>query len=359
MLPKGDIDHSVYMRRALELASCGAGLTRPNPLVGSVIVHNGRIIGEGYHIKAGTPHAEVHAVNSVADVSLLRSSTIYVTLEPCSHYGKTPPCAELIIASGIPRVVAGTTDTSAKVSGRGFDMLREAGVEVITGVEEAACRHINRRFFTFHEKKRPWVVLKWAESADGFIDIVRTPGDDSGPNWISGMPERVLVHRWRAEEDAIMAGGQTIRSDNPMLNVRLWSGLNPVRIIVSKAAKMDTHLHVFNNEGRVLLFTADENTSFPDVETFIIKDDKIPVRKILDCLYDQGIQSVIIEGGAVLLQTFIDSGMWDEARVFKGKQKFGSGIPAPEIRGRQERLTAFDQSTLRILSPELPENMMI
>ncbi|MEZ5019677.1 MAG: bifunctional diaminohydroxyphosphoribosylaminopyrimidine deaminase/5-amino-6-(5-phosphoribosylamino)uracil reductase RibD [Bacteroidales bacterium] len=243
------------MRRALQLAAMAEGQTSPNPMVGAVVVHEKRIIGEGYHLKAGTPHAEVHAVNAVKDRSLLASSTIYVTLEPCSHHGKTPPCTDLIISSGIRRVVIGTPDTNPLVGGRGIQRLRQAGIEVVTGVLEEECRHLNRRFFTWHEKKRPYVILKWARSADGFIDLCRKPGDPVEPNWITGMAERVLVHRWRAAEDAILAGGGTIRADNPALNVRFWSGRNPVRVIVSRSGAMNRESAAFDGEAETIIFT--------------------------------------------------------------------------------------------------------
>lgn len=341
-----------YMQRCIELASKGAGFTRPNPVVGSVIVFNGKIIGEGYHQKAGTPHAEVHAINSVADRNQLKESTLYVSLEPCSHFGKTPPCADLIIECGIRRVVAGTTDTSAKVAGKGFDKMRGAGIEVITGVEEMACRNINRRFFTFHEKKRPLIVLKWAESADGYIDLIRKPGDPVGPNWITGPTERVLVHRWRAEEDAILVGGETIRADNPALDVRFWSGINPIRIIVSKSGNISPEAGVFNTTGEVMIFTADTNFAMIGSQVYNITDDEIPLNKILSHLYNASVQSVIIEGGANILNSFITAGLWDEARIFKGKSLFGSGVKTPVISGKLIAEHSFDKSTLTILSHE-------
>lgn len=341
-----------YMQRCIELASKGEGFTSPNPLVGSVIVYNGKIIGEGYHQKAGTPHAEVHAINSVAVRSQLKESTLYVSLEPCSHFGKTPPCADLIIESGIPRVVAGTKDTSAKVAGKGFDKLRGAGIEVITGVEEQVCRNINRRFFTFHEKKRPLIILKWAESADGYVDLIRKPGDPVGPNWITGPTERVLVHRWRAEEDAILVGGATIRADNPALDVRFWGGGNPIRIIVSKRGNISPECGVFNATGKVMIFTADTTFAMTGSEVFNLKSEKIPVNEIITHLYNASVQSVIIEGGAHILNSFIAAGLWDEARVFKGKNLFGSGVKAPIINGRLISEHFFDRSSLSILSPE-------
>jgi diaminohydroxyphosphoribosylaminopyrimidine deaminase / 5-amino-6-(5-phosphoribosylamino)uracil reductase len=341
----------IYMERCLELALKGAGFTRPNPMVGAVIVHNRRIIGEGYHQKAGEPHAEVNAVNSVADRSLLKGATIYVNLEPCSHFGKTPPCADLIIESGIKRVVAGTTDTSSKVAGKGFEKLLNAGIDVAVGVKEEECRYINRRFFSYHEKKRPLVILKWAESPDGYIDFLRKSGAPVGTHWITGMQERVLVHRWRSEEDAILAGGATVRADDPALNVRHWTGIDPVKVIVSKSGNISPQARLFKTPGKVFLFTSVENTNLPAV-TFITKGKGIPVKEILDTLYEAGIQSVIIEGGATILGSFITSGLWDEARVFTGKAPFKAGIKAPDIYGKLKTTCSFAKSNLNIFVNE-------
>jgi diaminohydroxyphosphoribosylaminopyrimidine deaminase/5-amino-6-(5-phosphoribosylamino)uracil reductase len=215
-----DTDNDIFMRRCLELASGAEGITYPNPMVGCVIVHENKIIGEGYHLKPGGPHAEVIAINSVPDKARLKASTLIVNLEPCSHFGKTPPCADFIISNSIPRVVIGTMDTSEKVSGRGIALLKDAGCEVISGVLEKECRWLNRRFFTFHEKKRPYIVLKWAQSADGYIDIQRSEDHKTGPNWITGKPEKVLVHKWRASEQAILVGAGTVNADDPKLDVQ-------------------------------------------------------------------------------------------------------------------------------------------
>jgi diaminohydroxyphosphoribosylaminopyrimidine deaminase / 5-amino-6-(5-phosphoribosylamino)uracil reductase len=349
-----------YMKRCLELASGGSGFTSPNPVVGAVIVHNNRIIGEGFHLKAGTPHAEVNAVSSVKDKSLLKESTIYVSLEPCSHFGKTPPCADLIISSGIQKVVAGTTDTTSKVAGKGFERMRNAGINVVVGVGEEECRKINERFFTFHEKKRPWIVLKWAESSDGFIDFKRKKGDLIGPNWITGITERVLVHRWRAREDAILVGGATIRTDDPGLDVRYWSGNNPIKVIVSKSGDISPDSRIFRAPaGKILLFTANRRINFPGVETILIPDNELPVKEIITALYDLGIQSVIIEGGATILRSFINNGLWDEARVFTGRKPFISGIKAPVIEGRIISSHEFADSSLRIFTGEQAETPII
>jgi diaminohydroxyphosphoribosylaminopyrimidine deaminase/5-amino-6-(5-phosphoribosylamino)uracil reductase len=244
-----------------------------------VVVHNGEIIGEGYHIRAGGPHAEVAAISSVADKSLLKESVLYVSLEPCSHHGKTPPCTDLIIESGIPRIVAGTTDTSEKVSGRGFGKLAEAGREVVVGVLEEECRWVNRRFFTFNEKKRPYITLKWARSADGFIDTDRTGSTSEGPNWISGKPERVLVHKWRSEEQAILVGAGTVRTDKPLLNVRLWGGSDPIRIILTGSGNLDEYLTYKETNGTVIVFS--DNKRLSGGEGIVVQlEDNVPAAQI-------------------------------------------------------------------------------
>ena len=344
-------DDQIYMRRCIDLAEQALGYTWPNPVVGSVIVYNQTIIGEGYHLKAGGSHAEVIAIESVTDRSLLRESTLYVNLEPCSHYGKTPPCAARIILEGIPRVVVGTTDTSSRVSGRGIAMLRDAGVDVVTGVCEEAARDVNRRFFTFHEKRRPYIILKWAKSADGFIDVIRPAGTPVGPWWITGMAERILVHRWRSNEEAILAGGATIRVDNPMLNVRYWRGHNPIRLVVSRSANLDRDSAVFSGEGRTILYTARKGAEFPNTETKILEcgESELPAL-LLDDLYSRGVSSLFIEGGRAILEMFAESGLWDEARVFTGKKSWGSGLPAPAFNGKFLNSTSFIHSTLEIFA---------
>ncbi|MFO7575475.1 MAG: bifunctional diaminohydroxyphosphoribosylaminopyrimidine deaminase/5-amino-6-(5-phosphoribosylamino)uracil reductase RibD [Bacteroidales bacterium] len=344
---------NLYMRRCLELAGKALGRTYPNPVVGSVIVNEGRIIGEGFHLKAGDAHAEVNAIESVTDRSLLGKSTLYVNLEPCSHYGRTPPCAERIIAEGIPRVVIGTGDTSDIVAGRGAEMLRDAGCEVITGVCEEESRSINRRFFTFHEKKRPYVILKWAMSADGFIDINRPPGSPVEPYWITGMTERVLVHRWRATEQVIVAGGGTVRTDNPALNVRYWAGPDPVKVIISRSGRLDSTSRVFQGDSGVLLFTTGTDLSFPGTRVFTISGrQKDTADEVLETLYNLGYQSVFIEGGRKVLDMFIGSGKWDEARIFRGFASWGEGLPAPAISGRKESITHFKGSLLETIHNE-------
>ncbi|MDD3736426.1 MAG: bifunctional diaminohydroxyphosphoribosylaminopyrimidine deaminase/5-amino-6-(5-phosphoribosylamino)uracil reductase RibD [Bacteroidales bacterium] len=339
-------DDLVWMRRALHLARMAEGCTSPNPMVGAVVVHEGSIIGEGYHLRAGTPHAEVHAINAVKDRSLLPESTMYVSLEPCSHHGRTPPCTELIIGSGIRSVVIGTTDTNPQVAGRGAERLRQAGVTVVTGVAEKECRHINRRFFTWHEKKRPYVILKWARSADGYIDLPRSPGDPVEPNWITGKAERLMVHRWRAEEDAILAGGGTVRTDNPSLTVRLWKGRNPVRIIVSRSGNLDPRSAVFDGSAETILFTCNDRAAFPGARIFTLPENGGFIEETLKVLYDMGIQSLFVEGGAFIIRSFIESGLWDEARRFTGRVIFNDGVPDPFPQLTPAETIHFEKSIL-------------
>lgn len=337
-----------WMRRAIRLAGMAEGNTSPNPMVGAVVVHDGIIIGEGYHLKAGTPHAEVHAIDAVKERSLLPDSTIYVSLEPCSHHGRTPPCADLIIRSGIRRVVVGTVDPNPLVAGKGISRLREAGVEVITGVEEEECRRLNRRFFTWHEKKRPYVILKWARSADGFIDLHRQPGDTAEPNWITGMAERVLVHRWRSAEDAIMAGGGTVRTDNPSLTVRYWSGKNPMRVIVSRSGEMDPRSSVFDGSVETLLFTCNEKADIPGVRIIKLSYSDRFVGEVLTTLHSAGVQSLFVEGGAFIIRSFVESGLWDEARRFTGTAMFTEGVPDPFPEFSPRETANFEKSILEI-----------
>ena len=342
-------DDIKFMQRCLDLASNSEGRTYPNPLVGSVVVHGGQIIGEGYHLKTGEPHAEVVAIRSVKQMELLGSSTLYVNLEPCSHFGKTPPCTDLIISSGIKRVVAGTTDTSEKISGRGFSKLRESGCEVITGVLEEKCRRINRRFFTFHEKKRPYVILKWAQSADGFIDVERISSQARKPLWITGNAERVLVHRWRASEQSILAGAGTIRTDDPKLNVRDWTGRDPLRLILSSSGNISDTSSLFTAEGRNIVFTRNRDAKIGNATIVQLHEGTGSAIQIAEYLYESGIQSVLIEGGAKVLDHFISSGLWDEARIFTGRDYFKKGIRAPSINGRTFSNILFSKSTLDVI----------
>jgi len=337
-----------FMKRCLELASKAEGMTYPNPMVGSVIVHEGKIIGEGFHLKAGGPHAEVNAINNVSDKSKLKDSTLYVNLEPCSHFGKTPPCADLIVANSVPRVVIGTLDTSEKVSGQGLARLRNAGCEVITGVLEKECRRLNKRFFTYHEKNRPFITLKWAQSADGYLDMIRSKDQKIGPNWITGKPERVLVHKWRACEQAILVGAGTIRADNPKLNLREWKGNNPLRLILSSSGTVNLESCENEKIASDVVFTHNHDVILPDAKKVNLDKDVPSSLQISEYLFNSGIQSLFIEGGATVLNHFISSGMWDEAKIFTGETFFNDGVKAPEISGALYSKTTFSKSTLEI-----------
>jgi diaminohydroxyphosphoribosylaminopyrimidine deaminase / 5-amino-6-(5-phosphoribosylamino)uracil reductase len=340
-----------FMKRCLELAEKAQGMTSPNPVVGSVIVHNGKIIGEGFHLKAGKEHAEVNAINSVKDKSLLQKSTLYVSLEPCSHTGKTPPCADLIVASRIPEVVIGTIDTTDKVAGKGISKLKDAGCNVKTGILEEECRWINRRFFTYHEKKRPYIILKWAQSNDGFIDAIRTD-ENNTPVRISGDAERVLVHKWRSEEEAILVGAGTIRADKPGLDVRYWTGKNPLRVILSGSGNIKDYQLQNKTNSSVILFS-DLGGENSDMVRNVVLEKGIPAcRQVIDYLYKQKIQSLLIEGGARLLNHFIEHDLWDEARVFTGKTELKKGVKAPLLKGKAISETEFEKSVLNIIIKE-------
>ena len=343
-----EADDIKFMRRCLELALKAEGLTYPNPMVGSVIVYEGKILGEGYHLRSGAPHAEVTAINSVSDKSKLRYSTLYVNLEPCSHFGKTPPCADYIISNAIPRIVIGTSDTSEKVSGNGVKKLINAGCEIKMGVIEADCRSLNKRFFTFHEKKRPYIILKWAQSSDGYLDILRSEDDKAEPTWITGKPERVLVHKWRASEQAILVGAGTVRADDPRLNVREWNGNNPLKLILSRSGSFNRGSAFDDPDGKVVLFTHNYNADMPDVVVVKLRENEPSSFQISDYLYSSGIQSLLIEGGAEILNHFISTGLWDEARIFTGEVSFKQGVRAPLINGIQASKTYFSGSCLEL-----------
>ncbi len=338
-----------YMRRCLELATLGLGNVAPNPLVGSVIVHNDRIIGEGYHMEYGMAHAEVNAINNVVDPTILKDSTLYVNLEPCCHHGKTPPCTDLIIQTGIKQVVIGSVDLHHVVAGKGISRLRNAGCEVKTGVLKNESYNLNRRFFTFHEKRRPYIILKWAQSADSFIDFERKPGTAIGPNWITSKYLRILVHKWRSEEQAIMVGTNTARLDNPRLNTRLWPGKSPIRIIIDPDLDLPADLNVFDDSQKTIIVNqrsekTQGNTTWHKTDC----SDTQMIPKLMHFLYEMEIQSVIIEGGRVLLQNFIDQGFWDEARVFTGSRFFAGGIRAPLIAGNLDAKYEFQNESLCI-----------
>ena len=317
----------------MELALLGLGKTAPNPMVGAVIVYDDKIIGEGFHRQYGDAHAEVNAINSVTDKNLLKESTIYVNLEPCSHFGKTPPCADLIIQHQFKRVVISNVDPNVKVRGKGIEKLRNAGIEVITEVLKDQGDELNKRFFIFHRKNRPYIILKWAQTGDRFIDIIRQPTDPKTSTWITNQEARMLVHKWRSEEQSILVGTNTAFMDNPQLNVRDWTGKNPIRIIIDRGLKLPKNLNLFNKKTSTLVFTQREMDE-DDVKSTNLEYTALPMEAylpefLLGELYRRQIQSVIVEGGAKVLNNFLEAQLWDEARVFTGKKYFGEGIPAP------------------------------
>ncbi len=313
-----------YMQRCLDLAQLGIQGAAPNPMVGSVIVHNGKIIGEGYHRKCGEAHAEVNAINSVEDKSLLLESTLYVNLEPCSHYGKTPPCSLLIVKHNIQRVVVGCIDPFAKVSGRGIKIMQDGGVDVTIGVLEKESLQLNKRFITFHEKKRPYIILKWAESKDGFIDT-----ENDAPAWLTNEVSRVLVHKMRAEEAAIMVGTNTAVKDNPVLTTRVWEGRNPVRIALDRNLRIPHTHHLFDGQAQTIIFTSEKKKSEKNIEYVTIDFDGDIIEQCISCFYDKQLTSLIVEGGQQLLNAFIEKGLWDEAWQFVGTDMLKDGVKAP------------------------------
>lgn len=321
-----------YMLRCLELARHGNGYTAPNPMVGAVIVHNGKIIGEGFHRRCGEGHAEVNAIASVRDESLLRESTLYVSLEPCSHYGKTPPCAELIIRKGIPRVVVGCLDPFPEVSGRGIRMLREAGIEVVTGVREEEARALNAVFMTFQQQKRPYIYLKWAQSADGFIDRIRTDAS-TPPVVFSSAETRRKVHRLRSEVAAIMVGTRTALLDDPSLTVRHWAGLSPVRILLDRSLRVPETARLLKKTGRAIIFNGCRADCDAHVTYVPIDFKQAVLPQILHYLHEQKLNSLLVEGGACLLNSFLEAGLWDEARVETAPVTLHEGVKAPRISG--------------------------
>lgn len=323
-----------YIKRCIEVAKNGLAASMPNPSVGAVIVYNDTIIGEGFTSEYGGNHAEVNAINAVKNKSLLSKSTIYVSLEPCSHFGKTPPCCNLIIENNIPNVVIGILDSNEKVAGNGIQKLLEAGKNVTVGVLEKECYQSNIRFFTFHEKKRPYIVLKWAETQNRFIaPQVR---NEKKPVWITNEISRQLVHKWRSEEHAILVGTQTVIDDNPKLDVRNWTGKNPIRIVLDINNRIPKENHIFDNKQDTIIISKDN-----------IVSNKNLAQEIISLLYNKNIQSVIIEGGSKTLQTFIDANLWDEARVFIGNCFFESGIKAPILIKKQfSKTTILDDELL-------------
>jgi len=315
----------IFMHRAFELAQKGLGYVRPNPLVGCVIVYDGKIIGEGYHEQYGQAHAEVNAINSVDDKSLLEKSTAYVTLEPCAHHGKTPPCADLLVQHQLKRVITANKDPYDKVSGQGIERLKQANIKVELGILAEIGENINRRFFTFHKKKRPYIILKWAQTTDGFI-----ARENFDSKWISNEYSRKLVHKWRAEEAAILIGTNTAQYDNPSLNVRDWAGENPLRIVIDKSLRLPKTLNLFDGSIATVCYNLSTNAKYHNLEYVKLDDDSF-LDHLLQTLYERNIQSLIVEGGSRLINSFIEKELWDETRVFTSKIAFNKGISAPNM----------------------------
>lgn len=367
------------MSRAIEIARNGRGTTAPNPSVGAVLVHGRKIIGEGFTSAFGGSHAEVNAIASVVDKTLLRQSTLYVTLEPCSHFGKTPPCADLIVEHKIPQVVVGLLDPHEKVAGRGIERLRRAGAKVSVGILEAECREHHKRFLTFHEKKRPYIILKWAETEDGFIaPEANERHENAQPYWISNSYSRQLTHKWRSEEPAILVGTHTVLADNPKLDVRQWTGKNPKRIVLDATLRIQGNydiLQVASKNSNQSLSLADEGTPTTkrtdhiraaSAPTLILTaiDEVSRYRKGIDyriidfstevaaqickILHEENIISVLVEGGAKTLQTFIDANLWDEARIFTGPTRFKKGVKAPVLYGELVASKRIASDSLKI-----------
>ena len=336
-----------YMKRCFELAGKGLGFTSPNPLVGCVIVHDEKIIGEGFHRKYGEAHAEVDAIHSVLDRSLLPKSTLFVNLEPCSHFGKTPPCADLIIEKGIPNVVVCNLDPHDKVAGKGIEKLRNAGVKVVMAVLENEGKFLNRRFYTFHEKKRPYIILKWAQTMDSFMDKERTTGEQ-GSFQISGKAAQILNHKWRADEDAILVGSNTAMNDNPELNVRLVNGKNPLRVLIDRNLKVPGDYKVYNNTSRTLVFNQLDNKAIFNHSIIQLAWNDDVLKNILAYLHFEQISSLIVEGGQTTLQWFINQGLWDEIRQITAPFYLGKGLKSPEIKAKPSETIFLEQDRLDI-----------
>ena len=338
--------HEMYMKRAMELATLGVGNVSPNPLVGCVIVHEGRITAEGWHKKYGEAHAEVNAIQAVDDKDMLKESSLYVNLEPCSHVGKTPPCVDLIIQHQLRKVVIANRDPNPLVAGTGIQKLRSAGIALLTDVHSTEGYALNRRFFTYMEKKRPHIILKWAETADGFI---ARKNNDS--RWISDEYSRQLVHKWRSEEDAVLVASGTAWYDNPMLNVRDWSGRDPVRVLVDRYLKVSPKSHLFNGLQKTICYNVVKDETQDNLTYVLLKPEKF-LESVIQDLYARKIQSVIVEGGSQILNSFIQSHLWDEARIFVSRQKFKTGVPAPRISGVLQTEQKLEKDWLKTIVPQ-------
>ena len=328
-----------FMQRCIQLAKLGKGRVAPNPLVGSVIVHEGKVIGEGYHEKYGFPHAEVNAVNNVKDQSLLANSTIYVSLEPCAHFGKTPPCALLLIEKKFKRVVIGSFDTFSEVNGKGIKLLEEQGIVVDLGILEEECRELNKHFFCFHEKKRPYITLKWAQSPDGFIDKL------GKQHWISAPETQAIVHKLRSENQAILVGRRTAENDNPSLTVRATAGNNPIRIVIDSELKLSENAALFNDEAKTVVLNSKKQDQQNNITW--VKLNEITPESICLALFNLGITSVIIEGGKATLESFINTNLWNEAMVIIGKTDINEGTTAPTFNFEHSEIDSVFGDTIK------------
>ena len=334
------MNHEIYMQRCLDLAQKALGKTYPNPMVGCVIVHNDVIIGEGFHEKAGEAHAEINAINSVKNHELLKESTIYVSLEPCAHFGKTPPCASKIVEIGFKKVVIGTLDSHDKVNGKGKKIIEDAGIEVISGVLEEECKELNKRFFTFHQKQRPFIILKWAASGDGFLD------KDFKPTQIGNPLTKQFVHQLRSQEHAILVGTQTALTDNPSLTTREVVGRNPVRILIDFELKVPRDFNLYNKEAHTIVFNSVKESIEENI-TFIKIARENFLENLMQKLFEQQIQSVIIEGGRFTLQQFIDKNLWDETIIIKNeKLNLLNGTNAPNFKAQKFEAKQFRDNTI-------------
>jgi len=342
----GLITHEQYMQRCLQLAAKGAGSVAPNPMVGAVLVYEGRIIGEGYHQQYGGPHAELNCITHVleAEKQFLQHSTMYVSLEPCAHFGKTPPCADLIVENKISHVVIGCRDSFAEVDGKGIEKLRAAGIKVEVGILESECIELNKRFFTFHEQLRPYIILKWAQTSDGFIAAA-----GSARTFISTEVSNRLVHKWRSEEAAILVGTNTALQDNPSLTTRLWPGNNPLRLVIDKDLQLPASLKLFDGSAKTIVFNYKEQSGGGNLIYQQLNRDEDVLQQILSSLYRQQIQSLIVEGGSKLLQSFIDAGLWDEARVITNTgMMLSAGVATPAL--KNEKLLGEEKAAADIVS---------
>lgn len=329
--------HPIYMQRCIDLALLGAGYVSPNPLVGAVVVFQGKVIGEGYHRKFGEAHAEVNAINSVVDKSKLASSTLYVNLEPCNHHGKTPPCTELIISSGIKHVVVGMLDPNPLVAGKGIEKLKGHGINVTIDILKNECEELNKRFNSFMVNKRPYVILKWAQSSDGFLAPIRaemSAEEFEEKRHLTGFIVQKMVHKWRCEEDAILVGTNTILTDNPALNTRAWDGRNPLRIALDFNNRIPESAKILDHSQPTLILTKDVNRKDKELEYVSCKSGELMPTNLMQLLYERGVSSLIIEGGAITLKPFLEQGLWDEIQQIVSPKILSNGVNAPITQGK-------------------------